>query len=946
MTRFIFAFFLIPALALPTLPTTAHGWPHLESDLPPDPSVAWEQLDNGVRLVVLPNREPRDRVSLRLYVDAGSLHETDRQRGLAHFLEHMAFNGTENFAAGTLVEYFQRLGMSFGADTNAYTSFNRTVYMIELPETDRDSLDEGLLVLRDYAGRMLIDEEEVESERGVILSEKRSRDSVGYRTALAQFAFLLPESLIPNRFPIGTREVLETATRQDLVDFFDAWYRPGRTTLVIVGETDPAEVRELVERHFADFEARAPEPEEPDLGRVAANGTRAMLHSESEAPATRVVIHAVSPYEPEPDTAAARIERLHRSAALQMLTRRLDTLSKKDGAPFSRGSAQAYELFNFATVAGIELTGEPADWKEALRLAEHELRRALEHGFQAAELREIRADLANDLEEQARRAGTRRSPSLAEGIIGSLANNSVFTHPEDERDLMLPAIDAMTVEDCLRALRELWAPEGRFLFLTGNLELDDAEETILAVFEQANAEAVEPPAEMVETAFAYTDFGPAGEIVEDRFVEDLAIRQIRFANGTRLNLKTTDFEANTIRARLRVGAGRLTEPARLEGLGVLAGAAFTAGGLGEHSADELRRILAGRNVGFRFTVGGDAFEFNGNTTPDDLLLQLQLAAAFLTDPGYRPEALRQARRGFREQYLRARHTAQGVLQNDVARFLASGDHRFGLPPEEILMERTLEELADWLEEPLGRGWLEVSLVGELDEEAAITAAAATLGALPPRADLKSVDPALRRVAFPRDAESRVFTFPSTIPQAFTVVTWPTTDAWDVSNTRRLTILARAFSDRMRVRIREEMGEAYSPFAVSQPSDTFVGYGLFNAIVGVDPAKTEEVAEAVLAIAADLANDGIDEDELERARRPVLTSLRDTVRDNGYWMNSVVGSSREFPQRLDWARTMLDDFDNITVGEINALARRHLRPDAALRLAIVPVQEEITGEENP
>lgn len=442
--------------------------------------------------------------------------------------------------------------------------------------------------------------------------------------------------------------------------------------------------------------------------------------------------------------------------------------------------------------------------------------------------------------------------------------------------------------------------------------------------------------EVAEAEFAYTDFGPAGEVAEQTHVEDLDLYQIRFPNGVRLNVKSTDFQANTIHLLIRFGAGRLSEPAGREGVSLLSSSTFTAGGLGEHSADELRRILAGRNVGVQFSAGQDAFQLSGSTTPTDLLLQLQLATAYLTDPGYRPEALRLARNDLRELYIGSRHTAQGVIQAKVARFLADGDHRFGLPAEEKVMDLDLDDVRAWLTEALESAYMEVTIVGDVPVDEAVAAVSQTLGALPGRTSEKPDYTDLRQVTFPEGKTEREYTFESDIPSGYTGVYWPINDMWNIRETRRLQVLSRAFSDRMRIRIREELGDAYSPYAVSQPSDTFEDYGLFFALVGVDPERAKEVAEVVLEIAADLHENGVNEDELERAVKPILTSLRTVLRENSYWLNSVMASSQEYPQRLDWARHMIDDYESIEADEVSALAETYLLPEKAVKVFVIPV----------
>ena len=249
-------FFGVMAWLVLVLPLYAGLWPHTESDLKPDSRIVWGVLDNGLRYAIMPHDEPPDRVSLRLLVQAGSLMEADDQRGLAHFIEHMAFNGTKHFEAEEMVKYFQRLGMDFGADTNAHTSYNETVYKIELPSSDGDLLNDGLKLLRDYADGMLMAQEELDKERGVILAEKRARDSVEFRTFKAAMSFLMPESLLPRRHPIGIEAVIENAPREAFLRYYRDWYRPDRMVLVAVGAVEPQSLAPLLERHFASM-ARA-----------------------------------------------------------------------------------------------------------------------------------------------------------------------------------------------------------------------------------------------------------------------------------------------------------------------------------------------------------------------------------------------------------------------------------------------------------------------------------------------------------------------------------------------------------------------------------------------------------------------------------------------------------------------------------------------------------------
>ncbi len=915
-------------------------FPHAASDLKPDPAVKFGALPNGLRYAVRANAEPKGRASLRLLVLAGSFHETDNQRGLAHFLEHMAFNGSTHYPPGTLVEYLQRMGMSFGADTNASTGFDRTLYLLELPKADEPTLAEGFRVLQDYAGGLFLKAEEIERERGIILSEKRDRDSVEYRTQIAQFEFALGSTLLPARIPIGVPEVIEKAGRDRFVDYWDTWYRPELMAVIAVGDFDAAAIEKTIVANFAALKARAPARADPSRGDVTDfAGLRTHYHPEAEASSTAISLTAITPFAFEADTAARRVSRLPRRLALSILNRRLSVLAKKENAPFTSASASVQEAFDLFREAGVDLDCKPEQWQAALAVGEQELRRALEHGFTTAELKEAAANIANQLDQAAKTAATRHHGGLANSLAVSLTSRVVFTAPADDLALLQPALDQVTPADCLAALRADFAAKGRFLFVSGNVKIPgDAKAAIAAAYETSRAVKVEPPAAEAELKWAYTDFGPAGKVAKREHVADLDLTLVTFANGVRLNLKKTPFEANRIRVVARVGRGMLTQPLDRPGLANLAGGTFVGGGLGQHSADDLRRILAGKNVAASFQAGQESFPISGGTTKADLLLQLQLIAARLTDPGYRPEALRQARKGLEEAYISYEHTLNGPLALEVSRLLVSGDPRFGMPPKEQMLARNLDEVRAWLTPELTRGKIEVSLVGDLDLDASIDAVARTLGALPARADAPLAD-ALKKVAFPAEPFAKEYRVDTEIPRGLVRTYWPTTDGIDITRTRRLNLLGAVLNDRLRLKLREELGAAYSPDAGSIASDVFPGYGYLLTHVEIDPAQAAKVSEILLTIGDDLAKNGISDDELKRAREPIVKSMEQSLRDNGYWLNNVLARAQEKPETLDWSRTRLADINSVTAAELSALAKKYFPRPRASKVAILPKEKK-------
>lgn len=935
--RTLFALCLasLVAVALRAAAPTAI-WPQATSDIPADPAVVWGRLDNGLRYAILPNTEPKERVSVRLLIKAGALMETDAQQGLAHFTEHMGFNGTRNFPPGKLVEYFQRLGMSFGPDTNASTGFERTMYQVELPKNDAAALNEAFTALRDYADGNLFLPEEIEQERGVILAETRDRDSVEFRAAKAEYQFVLPATLIPRRWPIGLVEVVRTAPREQFLDFYDTWYRPERMALVVVGPVKPAEVAPLIAAAFGDMKDRAPARPEPDLGRVATPpGVSAHLHCDRELSRLTLSIQTTEPYAFEPDTTANRLKYLPRSLAYAMLNRRLTELAKKPGAPFTSASAGTTEFLEFVRNSSMEIvTTQAEQWKAALAVADQELRRALAHGFQPAELREVTANMANDLEENVKQAPTRRSPALCAELLGDIAHDNVFDHPTTRRDLFKPALATITPADCLAALRAAWKTPGRLIFVSGNLELAHPEADLIAAYQDSESVAVAAPAQIEESKWGYSDFGPAGAVASRRTVADLGIEQVEFKNGVRLNLKQTAFEAATVHLSARLGGGLLTLPPDKPGLNLYASIAAGQMGLGRHSADDLRRILAGHSVGGGLGVATDAFTVAGRTTPQDLELELQLLAAWASDPGYRTEAESLILGQLTQHYQQLTHAPDGVLQLETFRKIASDDPRLGLPPFATISRYKMADVRAWLAPQLAAGPLELSIVGDIDLDATIALVAKTFGALPART-AKPAYTEQRKIVFPAEGFAIARTVQTQIPRGVVFACWPTTDMWTIARTRRLNILSDIISDRLRVKIREGLGGAYSPSAQSACSDTFSGYGFMLVYVGVEPAQAPAILAAVREIAESIRTAGITTDELDRAKQPALTKIVESERQNGYWLGAVLGSAAEFPQRLDWARNRRADITAITPEEINALAAQYLLPGRAVSYVILP-----------
>lgn len=918
-----------------SLSYAASPWPVAESDLPAQPGLRQGTLANGLRYAILPNAEPRDRISVRLVVAVGSLHETDEERGLAHFVEHMAFRGTRKYPNGSLTATLQRLGLGLGPDSAAFTFFDHTTYHLELPDAKPGSLREGLKVFREYAGEVTFDPALIERERGVILSEKSTRDTPESRNGMGNLRFLFPASRQASREVIGTTASIRALTREQFTSFYDAWYRPERMAIVVVGNVEPGAVAQLIEEEFASFAGRGePRPEPPTFAPEKVAGPDVQVFTDTGLVGVGVTLEHPLARTAEDSTQAARVRGLHEGLAFAMLNQRLDRAAREPGATFVTPSASIGRFLPGWHSTAIAAGGKMDDWAQVAADLEREHRRAMMHGFTAEELREAKAVAAASYEQAARTAPTWPSEWLANRLVDSVLEGFVLVAPDTLQRAMAPALAAATPEDCAKAFRDAWTQAAPHVYVAANPSLKVTREQIAEALNQARQRPAPPPKEEAAPVFAYTNFGPAGKLVRDEHVPDLDVRLTRFANGVRANFKATTLDADTVEIRVRIGEGKLTLPVKQPGLDILANAAFTAGGLGQHSSREISRLLAGRSLGYSFVVESDCSVLSARCARRDLLLCLQLLAAHLTDAGYRPESLHEASAQFGSMYSSLASSPGGPIHVQAPRLLFKGDTRFGPPLAAELGSRTLKELSDWLEPQLKRGAIELSVVGDTTWDETREALGRTFGALPARLERQEAR-SNAALTFARTLPAQIYNIDPKLGRAAIACYWPVAEVKDAHDERRCRLLSMVLSDRLRVRLRDELGAAYSPSANFLITEGFAKLNYFTLYAEVEPMRTQQALKIIQREAAALAASGLEADEFTRAHQPFIHEMSDYRRTNAYWGATVLFDAQQNPARLAAARDRTDDVASITPAELTKLAKRYLAPKNAFTFMTVP-----------
>ncbi len=905
-------------------------WPSEVSNLVPDPSLVRGKLHNGFRYVLKQNDEPADRVALYLAVQAGSLNETENQRGLAHFLEHMLFNGSTHFPPGSLVNYFQSLGMSFGGDTNARTTHDQTVYNIILPNGSEKELDSGLLVMADYARGALLLDKEIDRERGVILAEKRARDSAEYRTSIAETDFSLRGTRYPERMPIGTAETLENADHALLRSYYDNWYRPDNMILVVVGAIDPERTENLIEKQFAALRPAGAKPQCPDFGKLQQKGIDAFYHHEPEMGKTNVSLQSFWDMVPENDSPELEKKELLGLMGAMIMDYRLQQVQEKAQAPFTRAGYYSSDIVNRIGYATLGAQVEAGHWQETVTGLEQILRQALEYGFTENEIERAKKELLAQVDARVLTAGTEDSRTIAGRIIDSLNNNRVYQSAEQEKAFYGPLFKKITLAEVNAAFQDKWSHDRKLISVTGDAVLGEtATEKIVALYRQSAQEPVVATISENKKIFPYLQPPPPGAPPQTSQFKDIAVERLVFPNGLVINLKKTAFEENKILVRAAFGSGRKSE--QTPGMAMLLDDIVNGSGSGKLMQSDVDKVLAGSSTRMQFKVEESNFSWTGTTLPRDFELFSQVLYHLLLDPGLRENIFTTVKDNYAQMYQKISQNIEGAMPLAVQPFLADYHKQFGLPPWSDVALLGFDSLEKWADPLIRPKDLEISVVGDFDRDKIV----AVLGKYFSGLTLHPAGvPATPVVNFP-NGKKLVVKVNTSVDKSLIVVAWPTDDFWDIHRTRRLHLLASVMGDRLREIIREKLGASYSPNVASFNSRDYQGYGYLIAQMVVKPGSETAIIEEILKISDQLQKKGVSSDELSRAKGPLMTSLQENVRNNQYWLNSVLALSVRYPQQLVWPDTIISDFSSISVREVNELAARYLRNDSAAIARITP-----------
>ena len=915
-------------------------WPQRHLDIPADPSVLFGQLPNGLRYAIKRNETPTEAVSLRLRIGSGSLVEHDNELGIAHFLEHMAFRGSAHFPDGELIRSMERLGLQFGADTNAFTSHTDTVFQFDLARNDQASLETGLKIFREIATKLRLDEKAIETERGVLLAEERASSKPEYEVWDKSQQFLLEGQIAGERDPIGTAQTISTISRDQLLAFYRTHYQPQNATVIVVGSIDPLQIESIIKQKFSDWPSDGIVPPF-DPGAVKERGLT-LKSLQHHGVTEKVEMSWVSPPDLRPRDRAFEANDVIRRAVLSVLNDRLSALTKEREASVLSASARTIDEFKAAEALMVSLEPVSGKLDEALSAAIRVLRSTVEFGISESEWQAEKSIWLASAEAAIKSKATRENASIAEDLTYYASSESVYTSPEYDLEQVKLAFDSTSLEQANKVLGQLVQGNGPLVFYSGpNIAPNDTA-TLQLRMQKLLAEPVQPYKVQATIPWPYASFGKAGQLTERRLDGELGVTFARFANGTQLAVKPTKYEHNSVSVTIDFGEGLFSLPPQ-KARNLWNWYLLVAGGTRKITYEQIPRSLAGRIVSLDFGTGPNAFSFSGVTTPEDLASQFQLFAAYYSDAAFRMDTF-VAERDAMKQWITASKSDPQKVSDYGYDYLAHNRNARWRPYRDAAeLDGTKALDLEMIMRPQMTGPVNISVVGDVSVDDTISAVAATFGALSTKPIAKKSNSPPRLPMVSARKEPYVFYHSGREDQAIQTLAWSTDWYFGMGrDTFSLTIAANILNARLTEIVRNELGLGYSPQVTLDVSTDYDDNGSFAVSLALPKDKFPMFRQIVLDEVRDMAMNGVTDDEFQRAKKPELEARYKRLETNLLWRSWLSGLLSEPPNTRTLIRNYIKGYEAVTMDEVRDVMRRRINGRVSLETNVVHNQLSTEG----
>jgi zinc protease len=924
-------------------------WIYRGSDVPRDKEWLFGEMPNGLRYAVRKNGVPPNQVSIRVRIDAGSIHETDAEQGFAHLIEHMTFRESKYLADGAAIPTFQRLGATFGSDTNAETSPTQTVYKLDVPDADPAKLEEVFKLLSGMIEAPTLSAKGLSEDLPIVLAEKRERGAAAQRVAEESRKTIFSGQRLANRLPIGTEETLNAATPASVRAFHSRWYRPENTVVVVAGDADPRALAVLVEKYFGGWKGAGKHVSPPDFGDpkapVGADPANPVGETQVlvEPDLPRSLTYAIMrPWRPVNDTIVYNQGLLLDSLAQSIINRRLESRARAGGS-YLYAQVNQEDVSRTADATFVTFAPLTEDWSAALKDVRAVIADALASPPTQEEINREMAEFdvafASSVEQREVMAGSK----LADDVVQAIDIRETVAAPETVLNVFRGMKDQFTPANVLAHTRSLFAGDViRSVYVTPATGEADAQSLRSALLAPVTPDG---SARLEAKSVSFDDLPAIGAPQQPTAMAPLGmldIQRVAFANGTTALLWANNAEPGRVTVKVRFGSGWRAFSPQDAVYAKLGESALVGSGVGELGQEELDRISNGRKMGFDFAIDDGVFTFSAQTRAADLTDQLYLFAAKLATPRWDANPVIRAKAASKLAYESFSTSPSGVLERDMQYQLYAQDPRFATPSPTQLDTVTPEGFRTVWEPLLKQGPVEVLIFGDFKMPDALAALGKTFGALPQRAPIPPAALA-REVKVAPAGEPTVLYHRGDANQAAAAVAWPSgAGVAGLPESRQLQILTDLFNNRLLDEMRERTGASYSPQVSSDWPEDISSGGSISAVAMVRPEDVPAFFAATEKIARDLANSPPSADELARVTEPLKQSISRAATGNTFWLWQLEGASTD-PERVRLLRSLLNDYTQTTPQQMQALAAKYLAARAPFRLAVIPEGQKLATQ---
>ncbi len=865
-------------------------------NVPTDPNVKIGKLANGLTYYIRNNGKPEDKVELRLVVNAGSIMETDRQLGLAHFMEHMNFNGTKNFEKNDLVDYLQSIGVKFGADLNAYTSFDETVYILPIPSDDPEKLEKGFQIIEDWAHNTTLSGEAIDGERGVVLEELRLRLGAEERMQRVTLPKIMYGSKYAERLPIGTKEVLESFSYDDVRNYYRTWYRPDLMAVVAVGDLDVATLEKKIKEHFNKI-PKAVNPAKRESYKLPNHDeTFIAIASDKEAAFSRVQVM----YKDKKDATPVKTmedyrERLVRSLFSTLINNRLNELRNSATPPFVfgfsyYGGTYARSKNAYQSIAQTSAEGQLA----GLRAILEENERVKRYGFQEGEFERAKKSLLARYEKNY----NDRDKVESGRIVGQYVSNYLDSAPipgiEWEYDYMKRVLPTIQLKEISNLIHAFIHDDNRVIVLTGPEKegLKQVKESeVLALLNEVKTANIKPYEDKAVRSTLIEKMPAPGAVTATTSNKALGTTTLTLSNGAKVTYKKTDFKNDEILFQAYSPGGlSLYSDEELKAT-AFANGGLSQAGIGGLSLTDMSKFMSGKIARVSPSIGGFSENFRGSAAPKDLETLFQMVHLYFT-------ALNKDDKAY-QSFITKQKSFLGNLmanpnfyfQDKVGAERNKGNSRFTGFPTPEKMDAADYDLAykKYQERFADAGDFHFYFVGNVNEKQIADFSKAYLASLPGKnSNEKYIATKFRR----KDAYKKFVVNRGKDPKSQVTITWEEEIRYDSKKALALNALGEVLTIKLIEKLREEEGGVYGVGARGSLSKISFSSVTFTISFPCGPENVDKLIAAALAEVEKIKKEGVTAEDLAKVKETYLVKRKEDLKTNNFWIRSLLRADQE------------------------------------------------------